>query len=183
MEFSRQEYWNRLPCPSQGDLPNSGIKLTSLISPAMAGGFFTISTTWKPLLALFIVLLPEAHLTSHCRMLNSRWVTTPSWLSRSFRHFLYSSSVYSCHLFLISFASARSLLFLSFTWNVPLGYLWFFWRGLWSFSFYYLTLFLFFFFLRPSYLSLLFSGTLHSVECIFPFFPCLLFLFFSQLFV
>jgi len=39
--------------------------------------------------------------------------------------FLYSSSVYSCHLFLISSASVRSILFLSFimpifTWNVPL---------------------------------------------------------------
>ena len=26
MEFSRQEYWNRLPFPSPGDLPNPGIK-------------------------------------------------------------------------------------------------------------------------------------------------------------
>ena len=39
--------------------------------------------------------------------------------------FLYSSSVYSCHLFLISSASVRSLPFLSFiepifAWNIPL---------------------------------------------------------------
>ena len=33
-------------------------------------------------------------------MSDSRWVTTPSWLSRSLRSFLYSSSMYSCHLFL-----------------------------------------------------------------------------------
>ena len=26
MEFSRQEYWNGLPFPSPGDLPNPGIK-------------------------------------------------------------------------------------------------------------------------------------------------------------
>ena len=26
MEFSRQEYWNGLPCPSSGDLPDAGIK-------------------------------------------------------------------------------------------------------------------------------------------------------------
>ena len=26
MEFSRQEYWSGLPCPSPGDLPNPGIK-------------------------------------------------------------------------------------------------------------------------------------------------------------
>jgi len=55
----------------------------------------------------------------------SRWGITPSWLSGSGRSFLYSSSVYSCHLFLISSASVRSILFLSFiepifAWNVPL---------------------------------------------------------------
>ena len=36
---------------------------------------------------------------------------TPSWLSGSLRSFLYSSSVYSCHLFLISFASVRFIPF------------------------------------------------------------------------
>ena len=58
-------------------------------------------------LALFIVKLPRAHLTSHYRMSHSRWVITPSWLPRSLRHFLYSvlCVVYSCHLFLISSTS------------------------------------------------------------------------------
>ena len=51
--------------------------------------------------ALFVVMLPKAHLTSHSKMSGSRWVITPSWLSVSLRSFLYSSSVYSCHLFLI----------------------------------------------------------------------------------
>ena len=46
-------------------------------------------------------MLSKAHLTSHSRMSRSRWVITPSWLSGSWRSFLYSS-VYSCHLFLIS---------------------------------------------------------------------------------
>ena len=41
MEFSRQEYWSRLPCPSPGDLPYPGIKLASLVSPALAHGLFT----------------------------------------------------------------------------------------------------------------------------------------------
>jgi len=36
---------------------------------------------------------------------------------------------------------------------------------------------------RPSYLPLLFSGTLHSAVYIFPFLPCLSLLFFPQLFV
>ena len=41
MGFSRQEYWRGLPFPTPGDLPNPGIKLETLASPALAGGFFT----------------------------------------------------------------------------------------------------------------------------------------------
>ena len=79
----------------------------------------------SPPLALFVVMLPEAHLTSHSRLSGSRWVMTPSWLSGSWRSFLYSYFVYSCQLFLISSASVRSIQFLSFivpifAWNVPL---------------------------------------------------------------
>ena len=69
-------------------------------------------------------MLPKAHLTLDSRMSGCKWVITPSWLSGSWRSFLYRSSVYSCHL-LIFFASVRSLPFLSFiepifAWNVPL---------------------------------------------------------------
>ena len=49
----------------------------------------------SPPLALFVVMLPKAHLTSHSRMSGSRWVITPLWLSGSWIFFLYSSSVYS----------------------------------------------------------------------------------------
>ena len=55
----------------------------------------------SPPLVLFIVMLPKAHLTSHSKMSGSRWVVTPLLLSGSLRFFVYSSSVYSCHLFLI----------------------------------------------------------------------------------
>ena len=142
----------------------------------------------SPPLALFIVMLPKAHLTSHSRMSDCRWVTTPLWLSRSSRPFLYGSSVYSCHLFLISSASVRSIPFLSFIvpifpWNVSLLSLIFLKRSL-IFS---ILLFSYVFCVdhwgRLSYLSLLFFGTLHSVRYIFPFLPCLLLLFFPQLFV
>ena len=47
MGFSRQQHWSGLPCPSPWDLPDPGIKLTSLMSPALAGGFFTTSTIWE----------------------------------------------------------------------------------------------------------------------------------------
>ena len=55
-------------------------------------------------LALSVMMLPKGHLTSHSGMSGSRWVWVikTSWLSGLWRSFLYSSSVYSFHLFLIS---------------------------------------------------------------------------------
>ena len=100
---------------------------------------FSIWNSWAGIpshpLALFVVIFPKAHLTSHSRMSGSRLVNTPSWLSGSWRCFLYSSSVYSCHLFLISSASLRSIPFLPlivpiFAWNVPLVSLTFLQRSL-----------------------------------------------------
>ena len=91
--------------------------------------YFGIWNSWtgipSPPLALFAGLLPKAHLTSHSGMSDSWWVITPSWLSRLWRCFLYSSSLFYYHLFLISSASFRSIPFLSFiepifAWNVPL---------------------------------------------------------------
>ena len=41
----------------------------------------------SPPLALFIVMLPKAHLTSHSKMSGCRWVITPSWLSGSLGSF------------------------------------------------------------------------------------------------
>ena len=49
MRFSRQEYWSELPCPPLGDLPDPEIEPMSLVSPALASGFFTISATWAAL--------------------------------------------------------------------------------------------------------------------------------------
>ena len=46
MGFSRQEYWSGLLCCPPRDLPNPEIKLTSHTSPALAGRFFTTSSTW-----------------------------------------------------------------------------------------------------------------------------------------
>ena len=133
----------------------------------------------SPPLALFLVMFPEAYLTSHSRMSGSRWGITPLWLSGSWRSFLYSSSVYFCHLFLISSASLRSIPFLSFiepifAWNYPLISLIFLKRSL----VFPILLFSSISFTdnwgRLSYLSLLFFGTLHSNGYIFPFLLCLL---------
>ena len=84
----------------------------------------------SPPLALLVVTLPKALLSSYSRMSGSRWVTTQYPLANLHGYlghwdpFLCSSSVYSSH-FLISSASVRSVLLLSFivpifAWNVPL---------------------------------------------------------------
>ena len=41
MEFSRQEYWSRLPFPTPGDLPDPGMEPAS---PGLTGRFFTTVT-------------------------------------------------------------------------------------------------------------------------------------------
>ena len=76
-------------------------------------------------LALFIVIFPKAHFLSHSRMPGSGELSYHcDYLGRE-DLFLYSFSVYSCHLFLISSASLSSIPFLSFivpifAWNIPL---------------------------------------------------------------
>ena len=44
MGFYRQEYWSELPCPPARELPHLEIEP---VSPALIGGFFTISATWE----------------------------------------------------------------------------------------------------------------------------------------
>ena len=101
-------------------------------------------------------------------------MTTPLWLSRSLISFLYSSSVYSFHIFLIFSASTKSPPFLSFYCaHLWAQYFQFSWRDPWCIPFCCFPLFLsIVHWRRPSCLSLLFFGTLHLVGYIFPFLPC-----------
>ena len=46
--FPRQEYWSGLPSPPPGDLPDPVIEPTSLMYPALAGGFFITEAPGKP---------------------------------------------------------------------------------------------------------------------------------------
>ena len=55
--FSRQEYWNGLSFAPPGNLLNPGIKSESLLSPALAGGFFTTGVTWKDLFFIPLICL------------------------------------------------------------------------------------------------------------------------------
>ena len=57
MGFSRQGHWNGLPCPSPGDLPDPGTETESLISPALAGRFFTTEPPGKPTYLAYLKLI------------------------------------------------------------------------------------------------------------------------------
>ena len=74
--------------------------LAILWNSAFRWVYFSLSPL--PFASLLFSTICKAPLTSHSRMSGSMWVIIPSWLSGSWRSFLYSSSVYSCHLFLIS---------------------------------------------------------------------------------
>ena len=47
MGFPRQEHWSGATFSPPGNLPNTGIKPTSLASPALAGRYPTTSAIWK----------------------------------------------------------------------------------------------------------------------------------------
>ena len=53
MEFSKQEHWSGVPLPTSGDPPDTRIEPGSLASPALVGGFFTISAAWEAQFLLF----------------------------------------------------------------------------------------------------------------------------------
>ena len=55
MKFSRPEYWSGLPFPSPGDLPDPGLELASLMSPALAGIFFS-TNPWQQIIANHIMV-------------------------------------------------------------------------------------------------------------------------------
>ena len=58
IRFSRQEYWNGLPFPPPGVLPNPGIEPVSPVSSALVGRFFTTEPPGKP----FIYRFYKSHL-------------------------------------------------------------------------------------------------------------------------
>ena len=84
MGFSKQEYWSGLSSPPPGDLPNPGIEPGSLISLALAGRFFTTSTTLdlklnaqfscRQILNMFGILV-----FSSIQSLSHAWLFATSW--------------------------------------------------------------------------------------------------------
>ena len=71
MGFPRQEYWNGLPFSSPRDLPDPRIEPTSLVSPALAGEFFTTS----------VIRESESHsVVSDCLMKLLQFITSIYWM-------------------------------------------------------------------------------------------------------
>ena len=68
--FSRQEYWRGLPLPPPGDLPDPAVEPTSLVSPALASGFFFLNINLftligGQLLYNIVVVLPYIDMDPH----------------------------------------------------------------------------------------------------------------------
>ena len=70
MGFSRQESWSGLPFPTLGVFPNPGIKPTSLVSPELAGRFFTHCTTWEASLYWVSILKKRGCFACECCYIN-----------------------------------------------------------------------------------------------------------------
>ena len=66
IEFSRQEYWSGVLFPTPGDLPDTGIKLVSPVSPTLAGGFFTTEPYGKLKLDAYIISSIFSHHWASC---------------------------------------------------------------------------------------------------------------------
>ena len=73
MGFSRQEYWSAFPCPPSGDLPDPGIEPVSLVSPALAAGFFHIRATLEA--QKVVVQFSSVQLLSRVLLFMTPWNT------------------------------------------------------------------------------------------------------------
>ena len=100
--FSRQEYWRGLLCPPPGDLSNPCIKPTSLMSPALSGGFFITSATWEAFIVPALTQMPPH--------------TSLPWSLFFFFVLLFLRMDLPCFFFLFSFlVFLNFILFLNFT--------------------------------------------------------------------
>ena len=85
MGFPRQEYWSGLPFPPPGDLPDTGIELSSPMSPALQVDFFYLPSH-QAALCVSIYPLPFRFLTLLSESWISKWtqgavgITLDLWL-------------------------------------------------------------------------------------------------------
>ena len=79
--FSRQEYWSWLPFPSAGHLPDPRIEPESLVSPVLAGRFFTTEPPEKPFDTQYCILW-EKTMAPHSSTVAQKipWMEEPGML-------------------------------------------------------------------------------------------------------
>ena len=80
---ARKEYWSGLPFPTPEDLPDSGINLTSLASPALADGFFTTSATFSRSKQIYLLCQKKYFFFSVIPKFLSEWQITLTLLRDS----------------------------------------------------------------------------------------------------
>ena len=97
MGFSRQEYWSGLPYPPPGGFPNPGIKLSSLMSPALAGGFFSSGATWEAPECVYPLSVTVQQITPKLSALQ-QWLSFPVilWVARPFFCWTYLARLCNC---------------------------------------------------------------------------------------
>ena len=86
MGFSRQAYWSGLPCPPPGDLPDPEIEPAFLMFPALAGGFFTTSTTWEAMCQIILFQCEDTH-PNVLRLFDSTYLRVVKVFVSLFEHY------------------------------------------------------------------------------------------------
>ena len=89
MEFSRQEYWSGFAFSAPGNLSNPGIKPESLVSPALASGFFTPLPPGNPERVSYLVLMTAVNMT----------LVILVWNCHLIRMFSFPPVIFKCHNF------------------------------------------------------------------------------------
>ena len=90
IEFSRQEYWDELPCPLPGDLPNPGIKPESPVYLAWQADSLMWSYQGKPKNNIYTHIIERLLLNNKTRdswpleEMNSIWGQRRGWIAQSF---------------------------------------------------------------------------------------------------
>ena len=96
MGFSMQEYWSGLLCSPLGDLPDPETEPTSL-TPALAGGFFTTSATWKAHLLIQVKSKERKKDSQHVlSSLSYIWYSCVSY-SHQIVSYIPSTFLFGCH--------------------------------------------------------------------------------------
>ena len=76
--FSQQEYWSGLPFPPPGDLSHPGIELKSLVSPAVAGRFFTIEPPGEPRTTIWSSNSIPGYISEENKNIILKWYMLPN---------------------------------------------------------------------------------------------------------